>query len=100
IRYFHVTGVQTCALPIWLWTPAACVLAALSSIPLESNGAIGNGVTAEKEPRAIAERVPHRRVHGPAWRRLDSERDLAAAGGRARAEERRVGGGPTERMSV
>src|SRR5690606_41012579 len=87
IRDFHVTGVQTCALPIW---PDNLVLA----IGLgNANYAMGDLPGAENAFRLAAER----HASSAAWNNLavvlDEQGRRSEAVTAARSEERRVGRG-------
>src|SRR5690606_40087866 len=78
IRDFHVTGVQTCALPIWM---AARISSSCSSAP---------GSAADCAVR-LARRCLRSASSGSAMKRAYASAASTPPGGTGRSEERRVG---------
>src|SRR5690606_39710428 len=82
LRDFHVTGVQTCALPIWRRSPTP------SSPPPRSPPSTPPDSTTSRSSSS-----PVRPAHRNWWRagRRDAACSTATARPRPRSEERRVG---------
>src|SRR5690606_40801987 len=59
IRDFHVTGVQTCALPIWLFRPVSKMLVSSSSYIEEKIGSKHETISNERFEQAIEQTVGH-----------------------------------------
>src|SRR5690606_41157353 len=79
IRDFHVTGVQTCALPI---SPHWCVLLGCAALRLRTHTTVKGRDGTRRSPQ----RLP---VPGPAWKAPLQLRERFFDDGRS--EERRVG---------
>src|SRR5690606_39513504 len=87
IRDFHVTGVQTCALPIWILVDHA------EMWPLRPPRPFGDGILAGAVPRLSVE--AHLAAIRPDEAQCDPRRRRLARAGRS--EERRVGKGGRSR---
>src|SRR5690606_40405879 len=87
IRDFHVTGVQTCALPIWLGMASTPSSAPFGSVCGFSFGFCAAASAAQSRGGVLEHRAVHRR------HQIDLLPDIGREVGVVRSEERRVGKG-------